>query len=215
MKPKILLIGAGGHCRVVLDVIFSNKEYEVAGIVDLKNHIGSKVIGVPVIGTDSDLPHLFKTGIKNCFITVGSIGDPQARIKLYNMAERLGFLFPNLISPSALVSSYAILGHGNYVAPGVFINAGAKIGSNCIINTGAIVEHDCTIGDFVHLSPGSILSGGVTIGDYSHVGTGSVVIQNLEIGARVIIGAGSVVAKNIRKGMIAYGNPCKERKKNV
>jgi sugar O-acyltransferase, sialic acid O-acetyltransferase NeuD family len=214
MKPKILLIGAGGHCGVVLDMLLSNKEFDVAGIVDIKDRVGSKVLGVPVIGTDSDMPRLFKKGIKNCFVTVGSIGDPRVRVKLCNMAERIGFIFPNLISPRALVSINATLGSGNYIAPGVIINTGADIGSHCIINTGAIVEHDCTIGNFVHLSPGSILSGDVTIGNYSHIGTGSVVIQNLKIGAKVVIGAGSVVAKNIRKGMIAYGNPCKERRKN-
>lgn len=215
MKNKILLIGAGGHCKVVLDVLFSNKEYEVAGIVDLKDLIGSKVLGIPVIGTDPDLPRFFKAGIKNCFITVGSIGRSKTRVNLYNIAKRAGFAFPNVVSPSALVSSQAILGHGNYIAPGVIINAGAKLGSNCIVNTGAIIEHDCTVGDFVHLSPGSILSGGVTIGDHSHIGTGSVVIQNLEIGTNVIVGAGSVVTKNVHKNTVAYGNPCKERKKNV
>lgn len=215
MKKKIVLIGAGGHCKVVLELLFSIKEYEVAGIVDFKDRVGSKVLGVSVVGADADLPRFFKAGIKNCFIAVGSIGNPRLRVNPYTIAQKIGFSFPNLISPSALVSSSAILGQGNYIAPGAVVNAGATIGNNCIVNTGAIIEHDCTVGDFVHLSPGSILSGGVTVGDYSHVGTGSVVIQNLEIGANVIVGAGSVVTGNIRENMVAYGNPCKERKKNA
>ncbi|MDP8213483.1 MAG: acetyltransferase [Candidatus Zapsychrus exili] len=215
MKNKILLVGAGGHCKVVLDLLRNIKEYEVAGIIDLKENLKTKVLGVSVVGTDSDLMHSFESGIKHCFISVGSVGNPHVRIKLFNLAEKAGFVFPNLISPSALVSSSAILGQGNYVAPGVIINAETCIGNNCIINTGAIIEHDCKIGNFVHLSPSVILSGGVTIGDCAHVGTGSVVIQNLKIGANVIVGAGSVVTKDIRKNMIAYGNPCKERKKNV
>ncbi len=215
MKQKILLIGAGGHCKVVLDVIFSNNEFTVAGIVDLKKRVNSEILGVPVIGTDSDLPRFFKAGIRNCFIAVGSIGNPQPRAKLYATAQKAGFAFPNIISPAASVSSRAILGSGNYIAPGAIINAGASIGSNCIINTGAIVDHDCTVGDFVHLSPGSILSGGVTVGYYSHIGTGSVVIQDVEIGEKSIVGAGSVVVKDIRSGVVAYGSPCKERKKNV
>ena len=215
MKKKILLIGAGGHCKVVLDVLFSNKEYEVAGFIDLKERVGSKVCEIPVIGTDLDLPRFLKSGIKNCFIATGSIGNPKLRVNLYNTAKKIGFTFPNLISRSALVSTSAILGQGNYIAPGVIINAGTCIGNNCIINTGSIIEHDCKVGDFVHLSPGSILSGGVIIGNYSHIGTGSVVIQNLVIGENVIVGAGSVVTKDIRKGLVAYGNPCKERKANV
>jgi len=215
MKHKILLIGAGGHCRVVLDLLRHIKGYEVAGIIDLKENLGAKAFGVSVIGTDMDLPHFFKSGINYCFISIGSVGNPHVRIKIFNLAKKIGFVFPNLISSNAKVSSDVILGQGNYVAPGVIINAGASIGNNCIINTGAIAEHDCTLGDFVHLSPGVILSGGVTIGDCAHVGTGSVVIQNLKIGANAMVGAGSVVTKNVRKNMIVYGNPCKGRKKNA
>jgi sugar O-acyltransferase (sialic acid O-acetyltransferase NeuD family) len=215
MKHKILLIGAGGHCKVVLDLLLQIKEYEIAGILDLKENLGAGVFGVPVIGTDADLPRFFKSGIRHCFISVGSVGNPHLRIKLYNLAKKSGFVFPNLISLNAKVSSHVILGKGNYIAPGVVINAGTQIGNNCILNTGAIIEHDCKIGNFVHLSPGSVLSGGVNIGDNCHIGTGSVIIQNVQIAEETIIGAGSVVMKNIRKGMVAYGNPCKERKANA
>ena len=215
MKKKILLIGAGGHGKVVLDALLSQKEYAIAGIIDVKELVGTKVLSGSVIGTDADLPRFYRSGIKLCFIGVGSIGDPQLRVKLYETAKRAGFSFPNVISPEALVSPHAVLGEGNYVAPGVIINAGARIGNHCIINTGAIVEHDCRIGDFVHLSPGSVLSGVVTVGDYSHIGTGSVVIQNLAIGSKVMVGAGSVVTKDIRNGVKAFGNPCKERRTNA
>jgi len=215
MKTKLLLIGAGGHCKVILDLLFGSEKYDVSGIIDLKERVSGNIFGVPVIGTDSDLPKFFKKGIKHCFISVGSVGDSDLRAKLYGLAREAEFIFPNLIHPSALVSSKSMMGHGNYVAPGAILNAGARIGNNCIINTGVIVEHDCKVGDFVHLSPGSILSGNVIVGDRSHLGAGSVVIQGLEIGANVIIGAGSVVAKNIQKNTIAYGNPCKERKKNA
>jgi len=215
MKRKILLIGAGGHCKVILDLLAQVKSYEAAGIIDLKERLGSEVFGTSIIGTDADLLRFFKSGIKYCFISVGSIGNSRLRIKLYNSAKRSGFLFPNLISPDAKVSSHVILGEGNYIAPGVIINAGTQIGSNSILNTGVIIEHDCKIGDFVHLSPGSILSGGVNIGNGSHIGTGSVIIQNVQIGEKTIIGSGSVVTKNIRRGVVAYGNPCKERKTNA
>lgn len=214
MKKKILLIGAGGHCKVILDLLSKAKEYQIIGIIDLAEYVGKNVLGVPIIGVDADLPKFFKQGIKCCFISLGSVGNPNIRCKLYNLAKKIGFTIPNLISPQALVSSFALLGQGNYIAPKAVINAGAKIGDNCIINTGAIIEHDCCVGNFVHLSPGSILSGSVEVGNYSHIGTGSVVIQGLKIGEKTMIGAGSVVTKNIQKNVIAYGNPCKERKKN-
>jgi len=215
MKEKILLIGAGGHCKVVLDVLSSHKEYEVVGIVDFKDKVGSKVLGIPVIGTDSDMPRLFKAGIKNCFISVGSIGNPQPRMKLCNIAKKIGFASPNLISSQAVISISVILGHGNYIAPGTIVNAGARIGNHCIINTGAIIEHDCMIGDFVHVSPGAILNGNVKVADCAHIGAGSTVIQNLEVGFNAIVGAGSVVIKNVRKNTVVYGNPCRERKTNA
>lgn len=214
MKHKLLLIGAGGHCKVIVDLLLKSKEYDVAGIIDLKSRIGDNVFGIPVVGTDSDLKKFAKQGIKYCFISVGSAGDPSLRAKLYGLARKAGFLFPNLIHPSALASSQAALGDGNYIAPGVIINAGTQIGNNCILNTGAIIEHDCKLGDFVHLSPGAVLSGGVMIGDHSHIGSGSVVIQGLKIGTRAIVGAGSVVTKNVRSGTVVYGNPSKKRKVN-
>lgn len=215
MKPKLLLIGAGGHCKVVLDLLLNSNKYEVAGLIDLKERFGAKIFGIGVVGTDADLPSFFKAGIRYCFISLGSIGDSRQRLRLYNLVKKIGFVLPNLISANALVSSRVIIGEGNYIGPGVIINAGIQIGNNCIINTGAIIEHDCRIGDFVHLSPGSVLSGGVIIGNNSHIGTASIIIQNAKIEEDVIIGAGSVVVKNVRKGMVAYGNPCKERKTNA
>jgi len=212
MKPKILLIGAGGHCKVVLDLLLNSKDYTVAGILDLPDRLHDQVFGVSVIGSDADLPKFFRKGIRYCFVTIGSVGDCRVRVKLYNLAQKAGFKFPNLIHSSAMVSSQVVLGEGNYIAPGVIINAGTRIGNNCIINTGAIIEHDCKLGDFVHISPGVILSGAVSIADYTHVGTGSLAIQNVKIGANTVIGAGSVITKDIPAGVIAYGSPCKEQK---
>ena len=215
MKPKLLLIGAGGHCKVILDLLSCIKSYEIAGIIDLKENLGKKVFGVSVIGIDADLPRFSKSGIKYCFISIGSVGDPGLRIKLYKLAKKSGFTLPNLISPDALLSPHITLREGNYIAPGVIINAGTQIGDNCIFNTGAIIEHDCRISNFVHLSSGVVLSGGVSVGNNCHIGAGSVVIQNVQIAEGTIIGAGSVVTRNIRKGVVAYGNPCRERRKNA
>jgi len=215
MKRKLLLIGAGGHCKVILDLLLKYQEYEVVGIIDLKKRLGDNIFGVKVIGTDADIPKFFKKGIRHCFITIGSVGDPSLRIKMYNIACKSRFVFPNLIHPLAMVSSCASLGTGNYIAPGVIINAGTRIGDNCIINTGSVIEHDCLIGDFVHIASGVILSGDVSVKSNAHLGTGSAVIQGVNIGMNTIIGAGSVVVKDIKPNCLAFGNPCKFIKKNA
>ncbi len=209
MKKKIILIGSGGHSKVVMETIICSKNFDIVGIVDPQKAKGEKILGISIIGRDSDLQSYFKRGIKNCFITVGSVGNPKARIRLYDLALRIGFSFPNIIHPSAIVSKFVSLGEGNYIAPGVIINADAQIGNNCIINTQAVIEHDCIVGDFVHIAPGAKIGGGVNIGKFSHIGIGSCVLQCLHIGSNTIIGAGSVVLKDVVDNVVAYGNPCK------
>jgi len=212
MKTKLLLVGAGGHCRIILDLLLKTKQYSLAGILDVKERVGQEVLGVPIIGTDADLPKIHQQGVKQCFISMGSIGSPQLRMKLHRLALDAGYKFPNIIHPQAIISSRVSMGEGNFVAPGAIINVLTKLGSQCIVNTGAIIEHDCQIGDFVHVSPGAVLSGGVIVGEQTHIGTGSIVRQCIQIGSSTIIGAGSVVTKDIRSNVTAFGNPCKEQK---
>ncbi|MBN1914125.1 MAG: acetyltransferase [Candidatus Omnitrophica bacterium] len=212
---KIILVGGGGHCRVVIETILKQKKYRIAGIIDLPDKIGEEVLSLPVIGCDKDLGNFFKKGIKNCFISLGSVGDPALRIKLALRVKRIGYCLPNIIHPDSSVSGYASLGEGVYIGCNAAVNPGAVIGDNCIINTGAIVEHDCKLGDFVHIASGAVLSGGVTVGKNSHIGTGSCVIGYLKIGQDTVIGAGSVVVKSIGDKSVAFGTPCRRIRKNA
>jgi sugar O-acyltransferase (sialic acid O-acetyltransferase NeuD family) len=212
---KIILIGGGGHCQVIVDTLLQSKEYKIFGIVDVKEKVGQKVLGIPIIGVDKDLGIYFRKGIRHCFISLGSVGNPTLRVKLFNLTKGIGFRFPNIVHPSALISKFVRLGSGNYIAAAVKINAAAQIANNCIINTGTIIEHDCRIGDFVHLAPGVFLSAAVTIGRNSHIGIGSSVIQSIKIGHHTIIGAGSVVVENMGDNIVAFGNPCRKAKSNA
>jgi sugar O-acyltransferase (sialic acid O-acetyltransferase NeuD family) len=212
---KILLIGGGGHCKVVIQAVLHAGRYKIAGIIDVKEKIGKEVLGFPVIGADQDMKKYFKKGIRHCFITLGSIGKPEPRIRLFNVASGIGFKFPNIIHPGSFVSKFAGMGSGNYIGPAAVINPGAAIGNNCIINTGAVIEHDVKIGDFVHVAPGVAVSGGAMIGKHSHIGTGSCVSQDIKIGENAIIGTGSVVVDDIKSNSLAYGNPCREIKANA
>lgn len=209
MNKKILLVGGGGHCKSVLDSLIELEQFSEIGIIDKKENIGKKILGVPIIGCDDDLPEFFTHGYKYAFVTIGSIGNPKLRIKLFNKLNEIGFKIPNIIDHSAVVSRHVKIETGIFVGKNAIINAGSNIKNGVIINTSAIIEHDCVISEFVHIAPGGVLSGEVRIGDNTHVGANSVVKQQLKIGSDSIIGIGSVVLKDIEDNIVAYGNPCK------
>lgn len=210
MSRRILLIGDGGHCKAVLDSLFELGQYSEIGIVGKREQINHLVLGVPVIACDDDLPKLLQEGFTDAFVAVGSIGDPQLRIRLYQHLDSIGFAIPNIIDPSARVSQFAELAQGIFIGKHASINANAKIGRGAIINTGAIIEHDCLIGEFVHISPGAVLGGGVKIGNHSHIGLNATIKQQIQIGSGVIVGMGSVVTKDFGDAVLAYGNPCRK-----
>ena len=209
MSKKLLLLGAGGHCKSIIDTLLSSAEYLEIGIIEKKGSITESVLGIPVIGFDEDLQDLYKRGFTHAFVSLGSIGDTGARRRLSDLISSIGYSVPNIIDASALVSSYCTLGKGIFIGKNAVVNAGVTIGNYSIINTSATIEHDCIIGQFVHVSTGSVLCGSVKIGNNTHIGANSVIRQQLEIGSNVMLGIGSVLMQNIPDQSIAYGNPCK------
>ena len=199
---KIYLYGAGGHAKVIIDIMKANN-MSLAGIVDdnieIKEFMGNEVI------------HYCQNDAKYII----SIGNNRIRQKI---AEKLSMekncTFDKIIHPSAITSQNITIGCGSVVMQNSVIQSGTQIGKHCIINTAAAIDHDCKIGNFVHISPNATLCGEVSIGDGSWIGAGSVIIQGIKIGKNCIIGAGSVVCKDIPDGVVAFGNPCKIRRKN-
>ncbi len=206
MGKKLLLIGGGGHCHSVLDSILTLNIYDDVGIIDAES---DSYLGVPVIGTDADIPSLINKGWTEAFITVGSVGNTTIRRRLYEMVKKAGLTLPTIIDPTAIIGKGVTIGEGTFVGKRSIVNAGTSVGVCTIINTGAILEHDCQIRDFVHISPGTVLCGQVLIGEDSHVGAGSTVRQLINVGENSLIGAGSVVVRDIPSNAKAYGNPCK------
>ena len=189
-KEKIVLIGGGGHCHSVIDVIELENKYEIIGIVDINENLGKDVLNYKVIGTDEDLETIFKI-YKNACITVGHINSNALRIKLFNIAKNIGFNFPTIISPLAYVSKHSTCEEGTVVMHNALINANCKIGKNCIINSKALIEHDCIVEDNSHISTASVLNGNVTVKENTFYGSGSVCKQGIEISG--FIKAGSIV----------------------
>ena len=194
-KPKIILIGAGGHAHACIDVIEQHDQYQIAGLVGKSEEMHTRHFGYSVIATDDDLPQLAKD-YQCALITVGQIQTPDHRMRLYQQATELGFQLPVIIAAIAHVSRHATIGSGTIVMQGAIVNAGATVGKNCIINTRALMEHDATVQDHCHISTGAILNGDVHIGAGSFVGSGSVIKEGITVGKRCVVGMGLSVRHN-------------------
>ena len=201
---KIVIAGAGAHCKVVLDVLSETRQYEPVGILD--SVPSGNVLGVPVLGADALMQDLLESGVAKAFV---AIGNNTVRKKVSMKMERSGFEIVTLISAYAVVSQYATIGKGCLVMPGAIINAGASIGEGCIINTNASVDHDCVIDSYCHVAPGCAISGSTMIGADSFLGTGSRVIDRLKIGKNVMLGAGAVVISDLPDNCTAVGVPAR------
>ncbi|MEA5009350.1 acetyltransferase [Clostridium tyrobutyricum] len=204
---KIVLIGAGGHCKVIIDIIKSTDEYKIIGIIDIK--ASGELLDIPIMGNDAILQGVYDSGVDYAFIGIGALYDINMRNIIYSKLKSIGFKLPVLIHKDSIISPYAHVGDGTCIMAGAIVNAGAHIGENCIINTGSVIEHDCKIGNNTHVSPNAALSGGTKIGCNTHIGIGSSIIQGVTIGDNVTIGAGSVVIENIPDNVVSVGVPSK------
>lgn len=205
MKEKIVLIGGGGHCHSVIDVIELANRYEIIGIIDTKENIGKKVLGYEIIGCDDDLQTIFLS-CKNALITVGQIKTSDLRIKLFEKLKNIGFNLPVIISPIAYVSKHAIIDEGTVIMHHALVNANVKIGKNCIINSKALIEHDSIIGDNCHISTASVINGGVMVKDNTFFGSNSMCKEYIEIGKNCVIGGGMKVLSDIANNTVVKNN---------
>ncbi len=190
MKSEIIILGAGGHTRSLIDVIELEGNYKIAGIIDNELDLGSRVLNYEVIGRDEDLKEL-REKYKYAIIGVGQIKTPTTRIKLFTLLKSLNYTLPTIISPRAYVSKYAFIDEGTVVMHDVLVNSGTKVGRNCIINSKALIEHDVTIKDHCHISTAAVINGGVSIKEGSFIGSNSVAREYIEVGG--FIKAGSLV----------------------
>ena len=188
---NILLIGGGGHCKSVIDIIEKEGQYQIAGIIDQAELYNTKILGYKIIGNDADLFELSKQ-YKYALITVGQVFSPKIRIKLFTLLKEIGFCLPTIVSPRAYVSKYASIEEGSIIMHDAIINASASIGANCIINTKAIIEHDAVIHQHCHISTGAIVNGATIIHQGAFLGSNAVTKEGIIIKENSFIKAGSV-----------------------
>jgi sugar O-acyltransferase (sialic acid O-acetyltransferase NeuD family) len=202
---KLLIVGAGGHGKVVAEAAMSMKRWETVAFLDDRYRELDGRLPWPVIG---DLEPVAKH-IKEYTDIAVAIGDGRKRLELLVRYIAQGFNAPLLIQSGAWVSPSARLGAGSVVLAQAAVNASAQIGRGCIINTGASVDHDCIIGDGVHVCPGVHLGGEVSVGRLSWIGIGASVVHQVRIGEGVTIGAGAAVVSDVEDRHTVAGVPAK------
>jgi UDP-perosamine 4-acetyltransferase len=206
-------LGAGGHAKVVIEILQLIGDYKLEGLLDPKPELWhTRVLGVSVLGDDDLLSELYDKGVRHAFVGLGSAGDTGPRRQLFEHARSLGFQAVRAIHPSATISPSSEIGEGPTIMAGAIINAMATLGDNVIVNTGAIVEHDCIVSNHAHLATGARLASTVTVGPGAHIGAGATVRQGITIGEGALVGAGAVVVDNVAGRSVVAGVPAKPLK---
>jgi sugar O-acyltransferase (sialic acid O-acetyltransferase NeuD family) len=208
MTPLCVIVGGGGHARVLIDCLRLSGAARIYGVLDPdRSRWGQNMLDVPIVGGDDLLAGLKAHGVDWFAIGLGGTGDNRPRRTLFELALSHG-LRPLIVQhPTAIVSSHATIGEGCQLLPGCIVNAGAMLGVNVIVNSGAIVEHDCMIGNHVHIATGAQLASTVRVGDGAHIGAGATIRQSITIGEGSIVGAGAVVVKDVSPYVVVAGVP--------
>lgn len=200
-----ILIGAGGHAKVLLDIMLLSSE-TVEGVIDPNlDKTGIKSWrGLKVLGSDEQIKH-FSPANYILVNGLGSLPSSSNRKDIYLKFKKMGFSFKNLTHPSAIVSPSATILEGVQIMAGCIIQADTKLGENAIINTRSSIDHDCVIGAHSHIAPGATISGGVKVGESCHIGTGASIIQGVDIGDAAILAAGACLYTDLEKGGKQFG----------
>jgi len=198
------MVGGGGHASACLDVILSEGQFEVIGLVDPNLEIGSIKYGLSVLGGDEAMSSL-RSKCSNAFVAIGQISDSSSRRRASQLVREHNFFLPTIKAPSAHIALAAELDVGCIAMHRVMVGTGSSIGEMTILNNGAHIDHGCSIGKFVHVSTGAIVNGDCVIEDDCFLGSGSIVHEGVKIGARSLISAGAIVRRDLPPGSKYFG----------
>ncbi len=207
MINSVILLGAGGHAKVIYEALLSMKQYIVAAYIGQPHddYFGSTCLE-QLVNDESIFYKNEKLYLANGF---GVNKNRTTRKAIFSKFKKRNYTFINVVHPSAMVSDTAVLLEGVQVLAQAIVQADSHIGDNTIINHGVIIDHEVNVGDHCHISPGAILGGGVSIGDNVFIGSGAVVLPSLNITQNVVVGAGAVVTKDICMAGTYVGSPAK------
>jgi len=205
MGCPLVILGAGGHAKVVADIAL-RAGFKLIGFLD-DNTEQAPLPGYRVLGDMAWVQELLDENQDLRLII--AVGDNFTRKELAKGLQNWNTRFATVVHPSAVVSPYAAIGAGTVVMPHVTVNAGTRVGDHVILNTACSVDHDCVIGAFAHISPGVHLAGTVRVEEGAHLGVGVSVIPRKTIGAWSVVGAGGAVVEDIPPGVVAVGVPAR------
>jgi sugar O-acyltransferase (sialic acid O-acetyltransferase NeuD family) len=206
---RVVVYGAGGHGKVVADVLLAGRRYQVLGFIDDDaSRAGTAILGLPVLGTAAWLER--EGRLASIAVALG-VGANEARRAVAERCVEWGTPLIVAVHPRAVVAPSARLGAGTVVMAGAVINPDARVGRGTIVNTGAVVEHDVVVGDWAHLSPNATTGGTARIGASVHLGLGSVVLPGVSVGEGAVVGAGAVVVRDVPRGVTVVGVPARAR----
>lgn len=201
---KLLIIGAGGHGKVIADIALKRNIWQEIAFLDDDDTI-QEALGLRVLGPVSQAASFVSE-----YDMVVAIGNHTIREKFCEQLKAAGVMLPVLVHPNATVGSQVEIGVGTVVMAGAVINCDSKVGEGCIVNTAATVDHDCTIEDYTHISPGTHIAGTVKIGKKCWIGIGASVVNNVNIGNGIVIGAGALVISDVMEEGTYIGIPAKK-----
>jgi sugar O-acyltransferase (sialic acid O-acetyltransferase NeuD family) len=209
VKKRIVVVGASGHARVVLDICRLQGLYEVVGLLDSYKPAGMTCSGYPVVGSCRDLAPLVAS--ERIWGGIVAIGDNWVRNRIVTeLSDAVpDFRFVTAIHPSAQIAQDSVIGQGTAVMAGAVVNPGARIGEFCIVNTRASIDHESSMGSYSSLGPGAVVGGCAHIGAHSVVGIGAIVLQEIRIGNHTVVGAGATVVRDVPDEVVAYGTPAR------
>ena len=207
-RRELVLIGASGHGKVVIDIVEREGSYRISHLLDDNTALhGKAFFGYRVTGA---IQNILAGAAGERPLVLVSIGYNAARLRIASWLRSNGFELARAVHPHAQVGRGAVIGAGSTIMAGAVVNSDAAIGENVIINTGATVDHDCVLGDGVHVAPGAHLCGGVRVGAGSFIGAGAVLIPGIRVGAHAVIGAGSTLLCDIPENATAAGSPARK-----
>lgn len=214
LRKSVVVLGCGGHGRVLHDILTTISDVNIVGFVDDDvKKVGKIINNTRVLGTSLKLSSLRADGIDN--LVVG-IGDNYLRANLFKKWREKGFNIYSVIHPNTNISRDVALGEGFVAMPGSIVNTGTSIGDNVCINTAATIDHDNSIGDHVNIYPGANLTGGVSVGRYTSIGSNAVINPNIVVGSFSEIGSGTVVSRDVQDNVtVREFRECIVKKRNV